>query len=393
MIPLNLDVRQPRPARAASASGRCCSAVGGESEYRNDEMIDNQLRSVLFQVPVSRPAPASTARRCRTASTASSTSARSTSSAAATTACRSTTTCGGRTASRRSRRSPRSPARRPTSSRPGSRGSTIRTASTSSRCATSPAPRSRSTTRGRRPAPSPACAGRTLAARLRALFGTVDTLDAFTGMLSERHVPGTEFGELQLAIWKQPVRGAARRRPLLLPQRPGARRHRARLRHQRAPDARADHRGQHRSDDPRRTSSSCPGAPVRLEQGGGASATVPAALSLTLGRAAELRRRSPGRRRRTTRRPTTATVISTAGDAALNVSGRPPDERGVRAARAARGAAVEGDLERAGVQRHLDRRRSSSTSARRPAADRHLHDGAHVHPVDDRALKRLQRVP
>src|SRR5262249_29233087 len=27
--------------------------IGSESEYKNDEMIDNQLRSVLFQVPVS----------------------------------------------------------------------------------------------------------------------------------------------------------------------------------------------------------------------------------------------------------------------------------------------------------------------------------------------------
>src|SRR5260370_20325594 len=28
------------------------SGLSGESDYRNDEMIDNQLRSVLFQVPV-----------------------------------------------------------------------------------------------------------------------------------------------------------------------------------------------------------------------------------------------------------------------------------------------------------------------------------------------------
>jgi hypothetical protein len=43
----------------------------------------------------------------------------------------------------------------------------------------------------------------TLASRLRALYGTVNQLDAFVGMVSERHVPGTEFGELQLAIWKR----------------------------------------------------------------------------------------------------------------------------------------------------------------------------------------------
>jgi len=41
----------------------------------------------------------------------------------------------------------------------------------------------------------------TLAARLKAIYGTVDRLDAFVGMVSERHLKHTEFGELQLAIW------------------------------------------------------------------------------------------------------------------------------------------------------------------------------------------------
>jgi hypothetical protein len=43
----------------------------------------------------------------------------------------------------------------------------------------------------------------TLAARLRAVYGAVGRLDAFTGMVAEQHVPGTEFGRLQLAIWKK----------------------------------------------------------------------------------------------------------------------------------------------------------------------------------------------
>ncbi len=43
----------------------------------------------------------------------------------------------------------------------------------------------------------------TLASRLKAIYGDVNSLDAFTGMVSERHVRGTEFGELQLAIWKR----------------------------------------------------------------------------------------------------------------------------------------------------------------------------------------------
>ena len=39
------------------------------------------------------------------------------------------------------------------------------------------------------------------AARLKAIFGDADAVDAFTGMVSEPHVAGTEFGELQLAMW------------------------------------------------------------------------------------------------------------------------------------------------------------------------------------------------
>ncbi|HST17266.1 MAG TPA: peroxidase family protein [Gaiellaceae bacterium] len=42
----------------------------------------------------------------------------------------------------------------------------------------------------------------TIAARLRCLYGSVDKVDAFVGMVSEPHVRGTEFGPLQLAIWK-----------------------------------------------------------------------------------------------------------------------------------------------------------------------------------------------
>jgi peroxidase len=41
----------------------------------------------------------------------------------------------------------------------------------------------------------------TVASRLNAIYGTVDRLDAFTGMLAEPHVEGTEFGPLQLAMW------------------------------------------------------------------------------------------------------------------------------------------------------------------------------------------------
>jgi hypothetical protein len=41
-----------------------------------------------------------------------------------------------------------------------------------------------------------------VAARLKAIYGgNVNNVDAFVGMISEPHVPGTEFGELQLAMW------------------------------------------------------------------------------------------------------------------------------------------------------------------------------------------------
>jgi hypothetical protein len=43
----------------------------------------------------------------------------------------------------------------------------------------------------------------TVAARLKAIYGSVDKVDAFVGMMSEQHLPGTEFGELQLAMWRK----------------------------------------------------------------------------------------------------------------------------------------------------------------------------------------------
>jgi hypothetical protein len=43
----------------------------------------------------------------------------------------------------------------------------------------------------------------TLAARLKAIYGSVSKLDGFVGMMSEPHVPGTEFGSVQLALWRR----------------------------------------------------------------------------------------------------------------------------------------------------------------------------------------------
>jgi hypothetical protein len=41
----------------------------------------------------------------------------------------------------------------------------------------------------------------TLAARLRAIYGSVDDIDAFVGIIAEPHQPGSDLGELQGAIW------------------------------------------------------------------------------------------------------------------------------------------------------------------------------------------------
>jgi hypothetical protein len=49
----------------------------------------------------------------------------------------------------------------------------------------------------------------TLAARLKAIYGSVSNVDAFVGMMSEPHVTGSELGPLQLAIWQDQF-GAAR---------------------------------------------------------------------------------------------------------------------------------------------------------------------------------------
>jgi hypothetical protein len=42
----------------------------------------------------------------------------------------------------------------------------------------------------------------TLAARLKAIYGSVSNLDAFVGMMAEKHVSGVEMGELQRAMWQ-----------------------------------------------------------------------------------------------------------------------------------------------------------------------------------------------
>ncbi|MFE0130464.1 peroxidase family protein [Streptomyces sp. NPDC059037] len=46
----------------------------------------------------------------------------------------------------------------------------------------------------------------TLAARLKAIYGSVDRVDAYVGMQSEPHLKGSEFGELQRSMWAREFR-------------------------------------------------------------------------------------------------------------------------------------------------------------------------------------------
>ena len=175
------------------------AALGNESEYRNDELIDDQLRSVLFQVPVA-GAPSACldgsslptcfngvvdlgaidVERGRDHGIPSYNAVRRAFGLAPETTF---TAITGEID------------RRPARPRPP-----IRTCSTSPACATSTAPRWSSTD-----TVGAASAQRrtTLAARLKLVYGTVDKVDAFTGMLAEGHVLGSDFGELQLAMWKR----------------------------------------------------------------------------------------------------------------------------------------------------------------------------------------------
>lgn len=49
----------------------------------------------------------------------------------------------------------------------------------------------------------PSCLDAPVAARLKALYGNMSTVDAFAGMVAEPRLPGSELGELQQAIWRR----------------------------------------------------------------------------------------------------------------------------------------------------------------------------------------------
>ena len=183
--------------------GPLLKAIGGESEYNNDEMIDNQLRSVLFQVPVSGNPTcldgptmpqcfngvldlgAVDIERGRDHGMPSYNQLRAAYGLAPKTSFQQIT-------GEASESFPADPLLTPGNeiNDPNSLDFIRLTDIDGGPVAVGA---SDGATRGVRRTP--------LAARLKAIYGSVGNVDAFVGMISEPHVPGTEFGELQKAIW------------------------------------------------------------------------------------------------------------------------------------------------------------------------------------------------
>ncbi|WP_053227848.1 peroxidase family protein [Solirubrobacter soli] len=308
-IPLNLTFANP-DLLARVGIGPVLAAAGNESEYRNDEMIDNQLRSVLFQVPFSPgacldgpPLP-----DCFNG----------------------VVDLGAIDVERgRDHGIPRyDDLRRAYGLAPKASFTAITGEATDAfpqgLGIDDPASLEFTELRDIHGDPLPlgdeanAVSGTrrtTLAARLKAIFGSVDQVDAFTGMLSERHLPHAEFGELQLAIWKrqfEALRDGDRFFYLADPELAAIEREYGVTAHRTLGQIIADNTGIATRADVFKLAD----APVHLEQGGTASASVPPVLSLALGAPATFGPFTPGVARDYVA-TTTATVTSTAGDATL----------------------------------------------------------------------------
>ncbi len=175
-------------------------AIGGESMYKNDEMIDNQLRSVLFQVPVSGNPEcldgptlpecfrgvldlgAIDIERGRDHGMPSYNQLRAAYGLPAKTSF--TAITGESTESFPSGLNGNTPASLDFVNLRNIDGTPLAVGSE--------AGDSSATSFTRRT---------TLAARLKAVYGSVDNVDAFAGMIAERHLANAQFGDLQLAIW------------------------------------------------------------------------------------------------------------------------------------------------------------------------------------------------
>jgi len=203
-VPLNVAFFNPDLVPAIGV-GPVLEGLSGESEYRNDEMIDNQLRSVLFQIPTAanpecldgpelpecfqgvsdvgaldvergRDHGMPTYNQMRRAY-----GLRPVSSFAGITGERTQNFPAGSTPTSGGINDPKSLAFTALFNLNGDRVQPGTDAADTT------------VTRGIRATP--------LAARLRAVYGSVDRVDAFVGMVSEPHVRGAEMGELQLAMW------------------------------------------------------------------------------------------------------------------------------------------------------------------------------------------------
>jgi hypothetical protein len=207
VTPLNLAFENP-DLLASVGVGPVLAGIGAEREYRNDEQIDNQLRSVLFQVPKPGADPlacldgpplpdcfsgvvdlaAIDIERGRDHGIPSYNALRRAYGLVPKTSF--TAITGERT-----ERFPRDPAidRDPPIDDPDILD-VLRLADEHGQDVPlgTPAAETDAVRAVRRT---------TVAARLKAIYTDVDDVDAFVGMAAERHVPGSEFGELQRAIW------------------------------------------------------------------------------------------------------------------------------------------------------------------------------------------------
>ena len=100
--------------------------------------------------------------------------------------------------------------------------------------------------------PSRASGAATLAARLKAIYGDVDKVDAFVGMVAEKHVRRNRVRRAAARDLEAAVRRPARRRPLLLRKRRRAGRDQARLRDRLPGQPGHDHQAEQRRGSGRR---------------------------------------------------------------------------------------------------------------------------------------------
>ncbi len=206
VIPLNSAFGNPDVLRMVGL-GPVLKGLGGEPQYKNDEMIDNQLRSVLFQVPV----PGNEG--CLDGPTLPQ-------------CFKGVQDVGALDIARgRDHGMPLYNAMRKAFGLPAKTSFTAITGESTANWPNDPLITGKpiddpnildftalfdaagnSLPLGSEEAQAEAVRGvrrTTLAARLKAVYGDVSKIDAFVGMVAEKHVAGTEFGELQLAMWKQ----------------------------------------------------------------------------------------------------------------------------------------------------------------------------------------------